>query len=81
MFCGQPHHTQHAPASIVASAPAKLEIRPRSNRDRRQCVSRLSAEPYCSIGIDALKRAVFLPFLSPSLAFLPIRADFFRKSL
>jgi hypothetical protein len=28
MFCGQPHHIQHAPASIVASAPAKLEIRP-----------------------------------------------------
>jgi len=45
MFCGQPHHTQHAPASIVASAPAKLEIRPRGNRDPRQRAPRIYAEP------------------------------------
>jgi hypothetical protein len=81
MFCGQPHHTQHAPASIVASAPAKLEIGPRSNRDPRHARLAIMRNPKCSIGINALKRADIPPLLSPSLAFLPIWADFFRKLL
>jgi hypothetical protein len=41
--------------------------------------SRLYAEPWCSIGIDALKRANILPFLHPRLAFAPIWVDFSSK--